>query len=151
MCFYKQAVFQKACPIAFVIAFLQIFDPFTGESGTFITIRKALLLYAVINPAIPAMFRFPILTAQTARARLFMITVLIADHAIHSARREKIRCDPFRRHFHKRVPFHRFKDALFQYNTLRRRHKAGGAIQKRILFAMVPAAPAPRQISWRSP
>ena len=96
----KSAVFHKARPISFVIAFLKIFYLLAGIIGTFKAVISLFKPNAILYLTFTAMFRFPRITVQTACTWLFMITMLITDHTIHSAGSKHIDIHIFFWHFH---------------------------------------------------
>ena len=70
--------------IAGVIAFFQGFYRLAGIRCALKTILDTLFQSACLNPALPAVLWLSFVTVQAARTGLFMVTVLITDHAVHS-------------------------------------------------------------------
>ena len=81
-------ILHKACLISFVVAFFKVCYQLAWIVGTLKTIGKSAVPDAIFYPAFSTVFRFPCIGIQTSRTRLFVITVLITDHAIHSTRSE---------------------------------------------------------------
>lgn len=96
----KFTVLHEARLISFVIAFLKIFYLLTGIIGTFKAVIPLFKPNTVLYLTFTAMFRFPRITVQTACTWLFMITMLITDHTIHSAGSKHIDIHIFFWHFH---------------------------------------------------
>ena len=92
----KSAVFHKARPISFVIAFFKILYQLARIRRTLKAIGQLSRFDTVLYPAPAAMVRLSLLLAQAARTRLFRGTVLIADKAVHSAGSKQPLLDLFR-------------------------------------------------------
>ena len=101
----KCAISHKACPIPLAIAFLKIFYQLTWIGWTFKTVGQSVLFYAVLYLAFSAMLRLSAIAVQTPCTWLFVITVFVTNHAVHSAWSKHIFINIFAWHFHNLCPF----------------------------------------------
>ena len=81
----KCAISHKAGPIPLVIAFLKIFYQLAWIGWTFKTVGQSFLFYAVFYLAFSTMLRLSAIAVQTPCTWLFVITVFVTNHAVHSA------------------------------------------------------------------
>lgn len=111
----KTAIFYKTCLIPFVIAFFKVFNQPTWIFGTFKTVRQRFFFDTVLYFAFATMLRLSLIAIQATSARFFMVTVLIANLAIHSAWGEHTRINFFFWHFHSCSPLSTTSDLSFSY------------------------------------
>ena len=98
-------VFYKTCLIPLVIALFKVFNSFARIFGTFKAISQSIFLDTVLYFTFSAMLRLSFIAVQATGTGLFMVTVLVANFTIHSARGQHTCINVFFRHFHKFRPF----------------------------------------------
>lgn len=86
--FDVQAVFDKACGITGVVALFKRFDLFARIFGTLKTVRNFFFFHTGLNFAVSAVFWLALIAPQATVTGLFMSTMLITNHAVHSAWRK---------------------------------------------------------------
>ncbi|EQF62840.1 putative membrane protein [Clostridioides difficile P71] len=96
----KFTIFHKACLISLVITFFKIFYEFTRKIETFKTIKQPFLTDAILYFTLTAVFWLSCIAVQTTSTWLFVITMLIANHTVHSTRSKHNHINTLFWHFH---------------------------------------------------
>ena len=81
----KLTIRHEARLIPFVVAFFKVFYQLAWIVETLKTIGQPFILETILYLAFAAVFRFAHIAVQATGTRLFMITMLIANHAVHAA------------------------------------------------------------------
>lgn len=120
---HKFAVVHEARLISFVIALFKSLYQLTGVIDTFKAIGGSFFPDAIPDFAFAAMLRLSKIAVQATGTRFFVITMLVANHAVHAAGSEHILIHVFR-HFHKRVSsaFGFFDAFIATITLLQRKH-----------------------------